>query len=377
MARKKHTKKERKRHDRSALTEEEQVQLQMLLDRLMAQDPEGESFTQFLESLQPLIQRSAPFTLAFIEALGATASPVAVQVLHALENVPAKKPVRRALKTALYRLTRQGLVKKQEETEPVTRVLVPRPADRQAEAWASWPESGGERGMVLKLPDAGRGYLMAVAVLNSEGLFQEFEAIQTTRKGVRDLFDRMTGGVPGRLIEIPVEHLRFLFEEVAEIYQQQNRELPTGYEAIHKHLASWVETVSAPHIYHLLDKTEIEGDTLLLRSSDSLLEVQPFVAWRLAEELVQPFAEKIKGLSESRLVISQSAQLERIGQIHREAAAEIFTLELRQRYRRLLEETALLLYGHWPLPLTWRMRWAFSPSIVLPSVWQSAPLRAR
>ena len=54
--------------------------------------------------------------------------------------------------------------------------------------------------------------------------------------------------------------------------------------------------------------------------------------------------EKIKNLSESRLVISQGTQVERIGQIYREAAAEIFTPELRQRYRRLLEETALLLY---------------------------------
>lgn len=344
MAKKKHAKKARKRHDRIALTEEDRTQLQMLLDRVMAQDPEGESFSQFVESLKPLIQRSVPFTLAFVDALGSTQSPVAVKVLQILQKIPAEKPVRRALKAALYRLERQGLVKKEEETESEPRVLIPRPADRQAEAWASWPESQGERGMVLKLPDAGRGYVMAIAVVNSEGVFHEFEAIQTTRKGVRALFDKMTGGVQGRLIEIPLEHFRFLIEEVAEIYQRQSHALPSGYEPIHKYLASWVEVVSSPHVYNLLDEKEIVEDPILLRTSDSLLEVQPFVTWRLSEGLIQSFVEKIKELSESRLVISQSVQMERTAQIHREAAAEIFTLELRQHYRRLLEETALLLH---------------------------------
>ncbi len=344
MAKKKHAKKARKRHDRIALTEEDRTQLQMLLDRVMAQDPEGESFIQFVESLKPLIQRSVPFTLAFVDALGSTQSPVAVKVLQILQKIPAEKPVRRALKAALYRLERQGLVKKEEETESEPRILIPRPADRQAEAWASWPESQGERGMVLKLPDAGRGYVMAIAVVNSEGFFHEFEAIQTTRKGVRALLDKMTDGVQGRLIEIPLEHFRFLVEEVAEIYQRQSHALPSGYEPIHKYLASWVEVVSSPHVYNLLDKKEIVEDPILLRTSDSLLEIQPFVTWRLPEGLIQSFVEKIKELSESRLVISQSVQMERTAQIHREAAAEIFTPELRQHYRRLLEETSLLLH---------------------------------
>ena len=344
MAKKKHAKKARKRHDRIALTEEDRTQLQMLLDRVMAQDLGEESFIQFVESLKPLIQRSVPFTLAFVDALGSTPSPVAVKVLQILQKIPAEKPVRRALKAALYRLERQGLVKKEEETESEPRVLIPRPADRQAEAWASWPESQGERGMVLKLPDAGRGYVMAIAVVNSEGVFHEFEAIQTTRKGVRALLDKMTGGVEGRLIEIPLEHFRFLIEEVAEIYQRQSHALPSGYEPIHKYLASWVEVVSSPHVYNLLDEKEIVEDPLVLRTSDSLLEVQPFVTWRLSEGLIQSFVKKIKELSESRLVISQSVQMERTAQIHREAAAEIFTAELRQHYRRLLEETSLLLH---------------------------------
>jgi len=344
MAKKKQAKKPRKRHDLIALTEEDRTQLQMLLDRVMAQDPEKESFIQFVESLKPLIQRSVPFTLAFVEALGSTPNPMAVEVLQILQKIPAEKPVRRALKKALYRLERQGLVKREEETESEPRVLIPRPADRQAEAWASWPESQGERGMILKLPDAGRGYVMAIAVVNSEGVFHEFEAIQTTRKGVKALLDKMTGGVEGRLIEIPVEHFRFLIEEVAEIYQRQNQALPSGYEPIQKYLASQVEVVSRPHVYNLLDEKEIMADPILLRTSDSLLEVQPFVTWRLSEGLIQSFVEKIKELSQSRLVISQSAQMERTAQIYREAAVEIFTPELRQHYCRLLEEAALLLH---------------------------------
>jgi len=344
MAKKKQLKKDKKRHDRLVLKAEEETQLQMLVDRVLALDPEANSFTQFVESLKPLVQQSVAFTVALAEALASTANPVAVKLIQALQGIEAKKPVRRALKTALYRLARQGLVKEQEEAEVEPRVLVPRPEDRQAEAWASWPESQGERGIILKLPDAGRGYLMVIGILNSEGVFHEFEAVQTTRKGVRALLERMTGGVSGRIIEIPLEHFRFLYEEAADTYQRQSMELPAGYDVMLKQLDSWVEKPAGPHIYNLLDEKEIGGDTLLLRSSDGLLEVQPFLSWRLPEELVSPFAAKIKELSQSRLVISQSAQLERVEQIYREAATEIFSAERRQRYGRLLEEAALLLY---------------------------------
>jgi hypothetical protein len=344
MVKKKQPKKDKKRHDRPVLTAEEETQLQMLVDRVLALDPEAHSFTQFVESLKPLVQQSVAFSVALAEALASTANPVAVKVIQALQGMEAKKPVRRALKTALYRLARQGLVKEQEEVVVEPRVLVPRPEDRQAEAWASWPESQGERGIILKLPDAGRGYLMVIGVLDSEDVFHEFEAVQTTRKGVRALLEQMTGGIPGRIIEIPLAHFRFLYEEVAATYLRQGKELPVGYDLMLKQLDYWVEKPANPYIYDLLDEKEIVGNTLLLRSSDSLLEIQPFVSWRLPEELVIPFANKIKELSESRLVISQSSQLERVEQIYREAATELFTAERRQRYRRLLEESALLLY---------------------------------
>ena len=316
----------------------------MLVDRVLVLDPEAQSFTQFVESLKPLIQQSVAFSVALAEALASTANPVAVKIIQALQGMEAKKPVRRALKTALYRLARQGLVQEQEEVVIEPRVLVPRPEDRQAEAWASWPESQGERGIILKLPDAGRGYLMVIGVLNSEDLFHEFEAVQTTRKGVKALLEEMAGGIPGRIIEIPLAHFRFLYEEVATTYQRQGKELPAGYDVMLKQLDSWVKKPANPHIYSILNGEEIAGDTLLLRSSDSLLEIQPFASWRLPEELVSRSVNKLKELSESRLVISQSSQLERVEQIYREAATELFTAERRERYRRLLEESALLLY---------------------------------
>jgi hypothetical protein len=343
MAKKKQPKKDKKRHDRPVLTPEEETQLQMHVDRLLALDPEANSFTQFVESLKPLVQQSVAFTVALAEALGSTANPVAVKVVEALQGMETKKPARRALKKALYRLARQGLVREQEEAEGEPLVLVPRPEDRQAEAWASWPESQGERGIILKLPDAGRGYLMVIGVLNSEGVFHEFEAVQTTRKGVRALLEQMTGGVSGRILEIPLDHFRFLYEEVGDTYKHQSMELPAGYDVMLRQLDSRAKKPVSPHIYKLIEEKEIAGDTLLLRSSDSLLEVEPFASWRLSEELVSPFATKIKELSESRLVISQSSQLERVEQIYREAATELFSAEIRQRYRRLLEEAALLL----------------------------------
>ncbi|MFP3869522.1 MAG: hypothetical protein ACLFVT_01400 [Syntrophobacteria bacterium] len=350
MGKSKDSRKKKKGTDRPSLSEEEQIQLQMLLDRLAAQDPEGETFNQFLESLKPLLSRSLAFDLALVEALGAMTSPVAVELLKVFQEMPLEKPLRRAVKTALFRLNQHGLGPRPEKTESVRRVLVPRPADRQAEAWASWPESGGERGAVLKLPHAGRGYLLAIAVLDPEVGFRDFKVMQTSRKGVKSLLAEITGGDPERLAAVPVQHARFLLEEAAALHRQQKRTLPPDYDPTHRNLCSWADAPCRAHIYELLDAEEIGADSLLLHASESLLEVEPFSSWRLQQEAVGPFAEKVRDLRESRLVISETTQLELLDQVIREAAVEIFTPELRQRYRRLLEESALHLFLENRLP---------------------------
>ncbi|MGD9271588.1 MAG: hypothetical protein PVH08_10990, partial [Syntrophobacterales bacterium] len=118
MAKGKAPRKKKKKPELPKLSEDAQAQLEMLLNRVADQDPEGESFDQFLESLRPLLQRSLPFGLAFVRGLGSIASPTAVKTLQALREIPAPKPLRRAFKTALYRLGRQGLIQEDEKAEP-------------------------------------------------------------------------------------------------------------------------------------------------------------------------------------------------------------------------------------------------------------------
>lgn len=332
----------KKKRKKPALSEKDQVQLQMLLDRLVAQDPEGETFGQFLETLIPLVSNASPFTLAFVDALGEMASPTAVKVLQALQEIPAEKRVRRAVKSALYRLERRGLVPGAKPEEGKTRVLVPRPAERRAESWVSWPESTGDRGIVLQLPASGRGYLLVIAVLNPERGFQDFQASQATRKEIKNLVKELSGQGPAEVVAVPVSHLRFLFEEAAQIHRNQNLDPPAEYQTVQGLLSHWVETPVRPHVYELLDAEEVARDPALLRASESLLESPPISFWNLREELVQPYAEKIKELGGSRLIVSRGTRLERIQRLIREAAAEIFTPPVRQFYRRLLEESALL-----------------------------------
>jgi hypothetical protein len=103
-------------------------------------------------------------------------------------------------------------------------------------------------------------------------------------------------------------------------------------------------TPSRPHIYELLNREEVAADPILLRASGSLLDLPPLSSWKLPQEAARPLVEKVQGLGESRLVLSPVSQFERVDQLMREGAGEIFTPALRQHYRRLLEETALLLW---------------------------------
>ncbi|HYA02724.1 MAG TPA: hypothetical protein VEI04_06385 [Syntrophobacteria bacterium] len=342
MARQKPT---RKPDKGQSLSQEEQVQLQMLLDRVAVQDPGGESLKQFLASLALVLERSPGVALAFIEALGSAPTPVALKVLEAVQDVPAVKPIRRAVKAALYRLGRHGLALARRNEGASPRVLIPRPADRRAEAWAGWPDGSGDRGVILTVPDAGPAYLLVMAVLNSTTGFRDLQVNQTTRKGVRALVAELAGGGPSGLRPIPVTHLAYLLAEAARVQEEQNQPLPEGADLVHRFLSSWVALPpTRAHIYEVLDRDEIAADSILLRASGSLLDLPPMTSWQLPQELALPLAEKVKGLGESRLVLSRASQFERVDQLMREAAAELFTPALRQHYRRLLEEAALLFW---------------------------------
>jgi hypothetical protein len=342
MAKQKQAKKTDKR---SSLSPEEQAQIQMLLDRIAVQDPAGESLNQFLGTVKTVLERSPGVGLAFVEALGSMTTPVALRALEVLQEVPAAKPLRRAVKTALYRLGRHGLHPEREQGEAPSRVLVPRPADRQAEAWAGWPEGSGDRGLIVVVPESGAAYLLAMAVVNPAVGFRDLQVSGTTRKGIRALVAELTGHESTGLRAIPLRHAVFLLNECAQAHQAQNQPLPQEYDLVRRHVAPWVTTPpSRAHIYDLLNREELAADPILLRASESLLDLPPLSSWQLPEEAILPLVEKVQGLGESRLVLSRASQFERVDQLMREGAGEIFTPALRQHYRRLLEEAALLFW---------------------------------
>jgi hypothetical protein len=327
------------------LSQEEQAQLQVLLDRVAGQDPAGESLKQFLGSVRSVLEQSPGVGLAFVEALGSMTTPVALKALEALQEVPAARPLRRAIKTAFYRLGRHGLSPERERGEVAPRVLVPRPAGRQAEAWAGWPEGNGDRGLIVVVPESGAAYLLAMAVVNPALGFRDLQVSGTTRKGVRALVAELTGRESKGLRRIPLPHAVFLLNECAQTQQAQDQPLPQEYELVRRYLASWVTTPpSRANIYELLNREEIAADPILLRASESLLDLPPLSSWQVPQEAALPLVEKVQGLGESRLVLSRVSQFERVDQLMREGAGEIFTPALRQYYRRLLEEAALLFW---------------------------------
>ena len=328
-----------------SLTPEEHAQLQMLLDRIAVQDPAGESLKQFLGSVRLVLEQSPGVGLAFVEALGSMTTPVALKALEALQEIPAAKPLRRAVKTALYRLGRHGLSPEREQGEAAPRVLVPRPADRRAEAWAGWPEASGDRGLIVVVPESGAAYLLAMAVVNPAAGFRDLQVSGTTRKGVRALVTELAGHESTGLRPIPLPHAVFLLNECAQAHQAQNQALPQEYEVVRHYVASWVTTPpDRAHIYELLNRGEIAADPILLRASESLLDLPALSSWQLSQEAASPLVEKFQGLGESRLVLSPGSQFERVDQLMREAAGEVFTPALRRYYRRLLEEAALLFW---------------------------------
>ena len=80
----------------------------------------------------------------------------------------------------------------------------------------------------------------------------------------------------------------------------------------------------------------------MLAEGPKLLELSLFTYWVLPRDKVRPLADKLKETDESWVVIPEAAQQDRVNNLVRDAAENIFDEATRAKFKRRLEEMAYL-----------------------------------
>jgi hypothetical protein len=122
MSRKQNTVKKGKDH--FSLTRGESQELQMILDRLAVQDPEGESFEGYLHSLRNSLSGRPLLGAVLIDSLSRNPSQTGFRTFQALHEAIDASPYKRNLRQAAYRFSQKGFNAAEKISAPEKVVLI-------------------------------------------------------------------------------------------------------------------------------------------------------------------------------------------------------------------------------------------------------------
>ncbi len=108
----------KKGKDDLSLTREESDELQMILDRLAVQDPEGESFEGYLHSLRNSLSGRPLLAAALIDRLSRNPGQTGFRTFQTLEKTVETSPYKRNLKQAAYRFSQKGFTAAEQISAP-------------------------------------------------------------------------------------------------------------------------------------------------------------------------------------------------------------------------------------------------------------------
>jgi hypothetical protein len=270
---------------------------------------------------------------ALDEALRAFADEheaASLPVLGALGSDRASRPLRRAAKRALFRLSQRGITPPAVPPRPV----VARQRHRAARAWVSAVDGSGSRATWILIEGAyGDLSLCSIIVSDTIGVVEVAGGEISKRRLETELAalraDQKLPWVetdPGRAVGLVVEAL--------ELHRVNGTSPPAEF-ARWQPLFAAATAATAP-------EPPSDPDPALVDRSGSLLDLPEFQGWFLDPEAVQHDAVDLLEARESRLVVSDQIKAEREEAIIARVVDREFVTEARTRWARRLLEMALV-----------------------------------
>ena len=330
----------KKGKDDLPLTREESDELQMILDRLAVQDPEGESFEGYLHSLRNSLSGRPLLAAALIDRLSRNPAPTGFRTFQTLEKTVESSPYKRNLKQAAYRFSQKGFTAAGQTSAPEKVILIqgePRKATAhlfmvQGTLWivsALVPEAttGGYTLITAFLEDDFATFNVRVAEGSTQKLYREYlQALSTHAFGRRGL-------------EIPLWHAARLFFDLLDFWTGKGSS--TEQERAGDLLKRYHEPDRKPYVYELMPEIERPEKHFSELETEEFLEDMDLSWLRFGKEELSPYHEKLKALDSPLLVVPREVQAERSLDVLHDAAESLCVGAKRYLFRRFFEEQAM------------------------------------
>ena len=330
----------KKGKDHFSLTSAESHELQMILDRLAVQDPEGESFEGYLHSLGNSLSGRPLLAAVLIDRLSRNPSQTGFRTFQALHKTVEASPYKRNLKQAAYRFSQKGFKAAERISAPEKVVLI---QGEHRKATAHLFMVRGTMWIVSAfIPEALQGgYALITAFIEDDfATFNVRVAESRTQKLYRDYLQELSAhATGGRAHEIPPWHAARLFFEMLDFWT--GKESYAQLERARDLLKRYHEPDRRPYVYDLMPEIEHPERHFSELEIEKLLEGMDLSWLRFGKEELSPYHEKIKALDSPLLVVPREVQVERGLDVLHDAAESLCVGAKRFLYERFFEEQAM------------------------------------
>jgi len=228
--------------------------------------------------------------------------------------------LRREVRRALYRLRQSGI-------EPAQPAPGPAPSAaalgaEEPEAWFSHIDGRGDQ--LVWITQAGLGGLVFVSArINDQEGMCEISAVEISKRQFRAQRDQLADRHRLRMISVPWRHADAVLDAAQARGSQQGR---PSYSTIRTQFTREPPVAVEPPIYEHIARDTV--DAALVAVSGELLKEPEFQSWLPHPSVVEPYIQEIMGARESRLVLSQPQQEDRLSSILDRATCELYPAEV-------------------------------------------------
>lgn len=323
-----------------AISQEEADELQMIIDRLAVQNPEGETFDGFLQSLRDSLQERPHMAITLVEKLSRNPSKAGFRTFRTFEPIIEESSYKRYLRQAAYRFSQRGFAEAVSDASPEKVVLIQTETKNPVAHFFLVP---GTLWLVSSLvPESGPAhYHLVTAFLEDDYGSFNVRVAEGNQKFYKDYLRRIAQHAGTKGVEIPVRHAARLFFEMLDFCtgKRTDRELEQGRDIFGR----FFEPDRKPYVYELM--MEVDEPERYLPEIDiaELLEGMDLSWLKFSKEELSEFHEKLNALDSPVLVVSREIQIERSETQIRSACESLCTGKKRHLFRRYFEEQAMAL----------------------------------
>ncbi|SMC20689.1 hypothetical protein SAMN02746041_00989 [Desulfacinum hydrothermale DSM 13146] len=331
------------------LTENERREVELMIDRLRLQDPNGQSLDHCLKTLKEVLESRQKLATALLDYLSRQENGVCFRAFCELRSVVTEKKLVKVVRKAEYRLRQKGFRLPDEarhEPDPSTPVTLIRQETRKKECHLVTPAEGGIWQYSAYLPIKGEpNFLMVVLTVTSPFKAEMFHASFQPRKKYRELLRGSVEHMDAHAHAVPLAHMAQVFFELDRLNRLQTLkrdQILLARQALSPHRSG--ETGFRCQVFWRDELPSHNGGDVDSLVESALRDLGSTVPIFLESEIPEMAAAELETVQSSVLVVPDHVKAAQEGEVVAKAARAFFDSQLLEILANHYLETSLSRY---------------------------------